>query len=62
MPLPLHAVNVSAIAKQWNEFRCEIVREALLGSLLPQMLLEARQKLTADAKDEAMFKCVGAKP
>eukprot|EP00798_Chlamydomonas_sp_ICE-L_P017810 gene17810-24188_t len=48
------SVNVSTWAKAWNEFRVEVVREAVLKHLFPAFENEHKQRLLSEAKDAAL--------
>ena len=49
--------NISAIAKEWNTFRAEMFREAVVLHLIPAFEREHKQRLLAEAKEVALERC-----
>ena len=47
---------MSVIAKAWNDFRYEILREAAVVHLIPVFEREHKQRLLTDAKEVAATK------
>ncbi len=48
------AGNVSAAAKLWNEFRIEVVHEAIMQHMFPSFEREVKQRLLHEAKEVAL--------
>lgn len=49
---------MSAVAKGWNALRREVLAEAVRGRLLPAAEADARGALLADAREQALDRCV----
>ena len=45
---------MSAVAKAWNEYRAEVLREAALSQLVPLFEREHKARMLAEAKEVAI--------
>ena len=52
--MPSTTANISAIAKEWNTFRAEMFREAVVLHLIPAFEREHKQRLLTEAKEVAL--------